>query len=161
VSYIPNRADVGQAQYHQSEVHRAREMSGPTPDESYQRAPSQQDSQYGSMQPQPGYGSFFNSTTTASSFGDRSLSWQSTRSETTDEGGRSDPNYAPPSGTSAQVDGYSGAGFTHSQPIAIARRAPRRESSDSMYGFQRSPVTDDLRSRESDWVLDHDAKIAE
>jgi hypothetical protein len=62
--------------------------------------------------------------------------------------GRTDTGFAALSRTSTQTDDYSSTGYAATQPIAIAGRPPRRDSIDSMYGFARSPITDDLRSRE-------------
>lgn len=135
------------ARYNQSAIHRERAAYGPTPYGYNQRTRMRQDSSYGSMQSQSAFGSMSSRANLGASPGGYSLSRQNTRSDTGERDGSSGTGIVPVSRTFSQVDSYTGTGHATTQPIAIAGRQARRGSNDSMYGFARSPMTDDLRSR--------------
>lgn len=134
-----------EARYSESAIHRERTACGPTPNAYYQQRPSQQDPLYGSMQSQSAFGSLSSRANSGATSTEYSLSRESTRSDMDDRDSRS--LFAPLSRTSSQVDSYSNSGSASTPPIAIAARHSRRDSIDSMYGFARSPMADELRSR--------------
>ncbi|KAF7508835.1 hypothetical protein GJ744_008712 [Endocarpon pusillum] len=132
--------------YNQSAVHQARATYGPTPNAHYQRTSMQHNSSYGSMQSQSGFGHVSSRANMGTSPAAYPLARQNTRSDTDERGGRSIAGFAPISRTSSQAESYTNTGHATAQPIAIAGRHARRDSTDSMYGFARSPTSDDLRA---------------
>jgi hypothetical protein len=79
--------------------------------------------------------------------GDHPLSQQSTRSDTSARCGRPGTDFAPFSGDFSQVNNYTNTSQTTTQPMAISGRLARKDSNDSMFGFSKSPMADELRCR--------------
>jgi hypothetical protein len=99
------------------------------------------------MQSQPVVGSMSSGASAGAGPGDCPLLPQSTRSETSERYGSPGTNFDPVSRIFSQIDSDTDIGHATTQPMAISGRLARCDSNDSMYGFARSPVADELRCR--------------